>query len=396
MIEFSFTAEQEALRTGIRAFLEKEVLPIVAEIDESETFPTTSVRKMQSEGYFGVPIPEEYGGLGLGKVGYCILLEELGRVDASHGTIVGAHTSLGTTPLLYYGTAAQKRRWLTPAARGEKLLAFSLTESGSGSDSGSMRLTAERVGDKFVLTGTKLYVTNGREADAVIVMALTDPALGPNGGVTAFVVDRGSPGFRVGRCEKKMGLHGSSTAELIFDHVEVPAENVVGEVGKGFLVAMTALDVGRVSLGAASLGAIESAGEMALKFAQERTQFGHPIAEFEAIQFKLADMAMHAHALRYLVYQAAAHQDQMGHDPSTWGRLERQQKTRESATVKCLGSEWASEAIDEALQIHGGLGYIRGTPIERAYRDARIAEIFEGTNEIQRLVVARDLMTRGF
>jgi acyl-CoA dehydrogenase len=393
--EFSFTADQEAFRDAVRSFLQKEVAPVVPEMDEKEEFPRATVRRMQEEGYFGVPIPEEYGGLGLGKVGYCIFLEELGRVDASHGTIVGAHTSLGTTPLLYYGTEEQKRRWLVPAAKGEKLLAFSLTEPGSGSDSGAVHTVAERDGDGWVLTGNKIYVSNGREADSVVVMAGNDVKLGPNGGVTAFLVDTNLPGFKVGRCEKKMGLHGTSTAELILDHVRLGPDRVVGEVGKGFHVAMTALDVGRVSLGAASLGGMRAATEQALEFSKNRTQFGLPISEYEAIQFKLADMAMKVHALKFMVYHAAAHQDRMGTVPQQWSRLERVEKTRESAIVKCLASEWAGEVIDEALQIHGGLGYIRGTPIERAYRDARISEIFEGTNEIQRLVVARDLLTRG-
>jgi alkylation response protein AidB-like acyl-CoA dehydrogenase len=394
-IEFSLSPEQEALREGIRRFLKSEVEPIVAEMDEKEEFPARTVRRMQEEGYFGMPVPAEYGGLGQGKVGYCILLEELGRVDASHGAIVGAHTSLGTTPLLYYGTEEQKQRWLVPAAKGDKMLAFSLTEPGSGSDSGAVHTVAERSGDRFSITGTKVYVTNGREADTVVLMAATDVKKGPSGGLTAFLLDRGTPGFRVGRCEKKMGLHGTSTAELILDHVDLGPEHVLGEVGHGFVVAMTALDVGRISLGAASLGGIEAALAGALKFSQERTQFGLPISEFEAIQFKLADIAMHAHALRYLVYQAAARQDRMGNDPTKWGRVERAAKTREAAIVKCLASEWASEAIDESLQIHGGLGYIRGTPIERAYRDARISEIFEGTNEIQRVVISRDLLARG-
>jgi acyl-CoA dehydrogenase len=394
-IEFSFTSDQEAFRAAVRVFLQKEVAPVVAEMDETEEFPRASVAKMQAEGYFGVPIPEEYGGLGLGKVGYCIFLEELGKVDASHGTIVGAHTSLGATPLLYYGTEAQKQRWLLPAARGEKLLAFSLTEPGSGSDSGAVHTVAEHAGEKWVLTGTKIYVSNGREADTVLVMAGNDTKLGPAGGVTAFLVDTNLPGFSVGRCEKKMGLHGTSTAELILDHVELGPEHVLGEVGKGFHVAMTALDVGRVSLGAASLGGMQAATEQALNFSKNRTQFGLPISEYQAIQFKLADMVMKIDALRLLVYHAAAHQDRLGSDPKKWSRLERSEKTRESAVVKCLASEWAAEVVDEALQIHGGLGYIRGTPIERAYRDARIGEIFEGTNEIQRLVISRDLISRG-
>lgn len=395
-LELEFTADQEAFRAAVRAFAQKEIAPVVAEMDEREEFPATTVRRMQEEGYFGVPVPEEFGGLGLGKLGYCILTEELARVDASHCAIVGAHTSLGTTPLLYYGSPEQKERFLKPAARGEKLLAFSLTEPGSGSDSGALRTVAERDGDDWVLTGTKIYVTNGREADTIVVLAANDVKLGPNGGVTAFLLDRGTPGFRVGRCEKKMGLHGTSTAELVLDHVRLGSDRVLGEVGRGFIIAMTALDVGRVSLGAGALGGMQAAAQEALAFAQNRTQFGLPISEYEAIQFKLADMAMHIHALRLLVYQAAARQDRMGYDPKAWNRLERLQKTRESAIVKCLGSEWASEAIDEALQVHGGLGYIRGTPVERAYRDARISEIFEGTNEIQRLVIARDLLTRGW
>ncbi len=393
--EFSLSPDQEAFRSAVRAFLQKEVAPIVAEMDETEQFPAATVRRMQQEGYFGVPIPEQYGGLGLGKVGYCLLLEELGRVDASHGTIVGAHTSLGTTPLLYFGSEEQKQRYLVPAAKGDRLLAFSLTEPGSGSDSGAVHTVAEKVGDAWSLTGTKLYVSNGREADTIVVLAASDPKRGPSGGVTAFLLDKGRQGFSVGRCEKKMGLHGTSTAELILDHVELGPEQVLGPVGAGFVVAMTALDIGRVSLGAASLGAMEAATSGALDFAQKRVQFGAPIAQHEAIQFKLADMAMKVHALRYLVYHAADHQDQLGIDVARWSREARQAKTREAAIVKCLASEWASDVIDQALQVHGGLGYIRGTPIERAYRDARISEIFEGTNEIQRLVVARDLLERG-
>ena len=392
--DFEFTADQEAFRQAARSFLQREVAPVVDEMDATETFPEKSVRALQREGYFGVPIPEEWGGLGLGKVGYCIFLEELGRVDASHGTIVGAHTSLGTTPLLSYGTEEQKRRWLVPAAKGQKLLAFSLTEAASGSDSGSLKTVAEPQGDRWVLTGSKMYVSNGAEADTVVLFAANNLKLGPNGGVTAFLVDKGTPGFRVGRCEKKMGLHGTSTAELILDHVELGPENVLGEVGRGFMVAMTALDVGRVSLGAAMLGGMQAAQDEAAKFAANRTQFGLPISEFEAVQFKLADMAMHIHALRYMVYHAAAHQDSLGVNPKRWPRGERLRKTRESAIIKCLASEWGCQAISDALQIHGGLGYIRGTPVERAYRDARITLIFEGTNEVQRLIVARDLLGR--
>ena len=394
-IEFAFTADQEAFRSAARTFAQKEIAPVVDAMDEKEEFPQKTVQRMREEGYFGIPIPEEYGGLGLGKVGYCLFLEELGRVDASHSAIVAAHTSLGASPILYYGTEEQKQRWLAPAAKGEKLLAFSLTEPGSGSDSGAVHTTAVKEGNDWVVHGNKIYVTNGREADTIVVLAGNDVKLGPSGGVTAFLIDTNLPGFSIGRCEKKMGLHGTSTAELILDHVRLGPECVLGEVGKGFHVAMTALDVGRVSLGAASLGGMQAACTQAMEFAKNRTQFGLPISEYEAIQFKLADMAMKIHALRLMVYHAAAHQDRMGTDPKAWSRLERFDKTREAAIVKCLGSEWASEVIDEALQIHGGIGYIRGTPIERAYRDARISEIFEGTNEIQRVVVSRDILGRG-
>jgi len=394
-IEFEFTADQEAFRSAARTFVQKEIAPVCEEMDDKEEFPAKTVRRMQEEGYFGIPIPEEHGGLGLGKVGYCIFLEEIGKVDASHSAIVAAHTSLGASPILYYGTEEQKQRWLAPAAKGEKLLAFSLTEPGSGSDSGAVQTTAVKDGNDWIVNGNKIYVTNGREANTIVVLAGNDVKLGPSGGVTAFLIDTNLPGFSIGRCEKKMGLHGTSTAELILDHVRLGPECVLGEVGKGFHVAMTALDVGRVSLGAASLGGMQAACTQAMEFAKNRTQFGLPISEYEAIQFKLADMAMKIHALRLMVYHAAAHQDRMGTDPKAWSRLERYNKTREAAVVKCLGSEWASEVIDDALQIHGGIGYIRGTPIERAYRDARISEIFEGTNEIQRVVVSRDILGRG-
>jgi len=394
-IEFGFTADQEAFRSAARTFVQKEIAPVCEEMDDKEEFPAKTVQRMREEGYFGIPIPEEYGGLGLGKVGYCIFLEEIGKVDASHSAIVAAHTSLGASPILYYGTEEQKQRWLAPAAKGEKLLAFSLTEPGSGSDSGAVQTTAVKDGNDWIINGNKIYVTNGREANTIVVLAGNDVKLGPSGGVTAFLIDTNLPGFSIGRCEKKMGLHGTSTAELILDHVRLGPECVLGEVGKGFHVAMTALDVGRVSLGAASLGGMQAACHQAMEFAKNRTQFGLPISEYEAIQFKFADMAMKIHALRLMVYHAAAHQDRMGTDPKAWSRLERYDKTREAAIVKCLGSEWASEVIDDALQIHGGLGYIRGTPIERAYRDARISEIFEGTNEIQRVVVSRDILGRG-
>ena len=388
--------ELVALRETVARFAREEVVPVLSEMDEREKFPEGTVRRMRELGFFGVPIPEEHGGLGLGKTGYCILMEEMGKVDASHAAILGAHVSLGMTPLLYYGTPEQKERFLRPAAAGEKLMAFSLTEPGSGSDSGALVTSARADGDFFVLNGEKIYVTNGNEADQIVVLAANDVKLGPRGGITAFLVPKGTKGFRVGRLEKKMGLHGTSTAQLLFEDCAIPRDQVIGEVGRGFIVAMTALDVGRVSLGAGSLGGMQGALAEALHYAQNRMQFDLPIVEHQATQFKLADMAMHIHALKAMVYQAAAFQDRMGYDPKAWNRDDRARKTRDSAILKCLASEWATRTIHDALQIHGGSGYIRGTPIERAYRDARISEIFEGTNEIQRLVVARDLITRGW
>ncbi|MDE1819862.1 MAG: acyl-CoA dehydrogenase family protein [Euryarchaeota archaeon] len=393
-IQMKFTEEQNALRETVAKFAQDEMVPVLDEMDEKEEFPVKTVQRMKDLGFFGVPVPEEYGGLGMGKVGYCIMLEELGKFDASHPAILGAHTSLGMSPLLYYGTEEQKQKFLAPAARGEKLMGFSLTEPHSGSDSGALKTEAKEEGDYWVLNGNKIFVTNGKEADQIVVMAANDANLGSNGGITAFLVEKGTKGFKVGRCEKKMGLHGTSTAELIFDNCAVPKGNIIGGVGKGFYVAMTALDVGRVSLGAGSCGGIWGSLNVGLNYANNRMQFDAPIIQYQAIQFKLADMAMHLHALRTMVYQAAAFQDSIGYDPKKWSRSDRLKKSRDSAVIKCLGSEWASKAVSEALQIHGGIGYIRGTPIERAYRDARISEIFEGTNEVQRMIIAGDLIGR--
>ncbi len=395
-IEMTFTEDQKALRDTVARFAKDEVTPVLDEMDEKEEFPQKTVARMKELGFFGVPIPEEYGGLGMGKVGYCIMLEELGKVDASHIAILAAHTSLGTSPLLYYGTEEQKQKYLAPAAKGERLMAFSLTEPGSGSDSGALVTEAKEEGDYYILNGSKIYVTNGKEADQIIIMASNDLSKGTHGGITAFLVEKGTKGLRVGRCEKKMGLHGTSTAELVLENCAVPKANVVGGVGKGFVVAMTALDVGRVSLGAGSLGGIQGAMNQALEYAKNRMQFDIPIVMHQAIQFKVADMAMHVLALESMVYQAAAFQDKMGYDPSKWSRSDRLKKSRDSAIIKCLASEWASKAVTDSLQIHGGIGYIRGTPIERAYRDARISEIFEGTNEIQRLIIAADMIERGW
>lgn len=395
MLEFVFTEEQELLRKQAREFLESEVRPVAAEMDREAKFPSKVIRKMAAAGYLGAPVPERYGGAGLGKVGYCVLMEEVGRVSASIGTILGAHTSLGSSALLYYGTEAQKERFLVPAARGEKLVSFNLSEPGAGSDAASITTTAVKKGRSYTINGTKMWATNGREAGIYIVFARTEEG-GRESGMTAFIVENGAAGLRRGREEDKMGIRGSSTLQLFYDGVTVPEDNVLGGVGNGFRVAMSSLDVGRVSLGACSLGSAERAMELALEHARARVQFGKPIAEQQAIQFKLADMGMRTLSLRYFVYMVAQRAESLGTDPSAWKKPERQRLTREAAMVKCLGSETASYCVNESLQIHGGIGFIKSSEIERMYRDARISEIYEGTNEIQRMIIGRDIVSRGW
>ncbi len=396
MIDFSFTEEQTLLKQNARDFLERELRPLSAEIDRDAKFPADFIRKMGEMGYMGVPIPEEYGGAGLGKVGYCILLEELGRVDASVSTILGAHCSLGSTPLLYFGTEEQKNRYLVPAARGKTLHSFNLSEPGAGSDAASIQTTAVKDGNDYIINGTKLWATNGKEADVYLVFAVTDKSLGALGGITAFIVERKFDGLKQGAEEEKMGIRGSSTMQLFYDNVRVPKENILGEVGKGFLIAMTTLDVGRISLAAGSLGASSRAIHLAVEHAKRRVQFGKPIAEQQAIQFKLADMGTKTRMLEYFVYNVATRAEMMGTNPAKWSKADREVLTRDAAMLKTFASESASFCVDECLQIHGGTGFIKTSEIERMYRDARISEIYEGTNEIQRMVVGRDIIKRGW
>lgn len=396
MIDFSFTEEQQLLKQNTRQFLDKELRPISAEIDREAKFPADFIRKMGEMGYMGVPIPEQYGGAGLGKVGYCILLEELGRVDASVSTILGAHCSLGSTPLLYFGTEEQKTRYLIPAAKGKTLHSFNLSEPGAGSDAASIQTTATRDGNDYIINGTKLWATNGKEADVYLVFAATDKTLGAFGGITAFIVERKSDGLKLGAEEEKMGIRGSSTMQLFYDNVRVPKENVLGEVGKGFLIAMTTLDVGRISLAAGSLGASSRAIELAVDHAKRRVQFGKPIAEQQAIQFKIADMGIRTRMLKFFVYNVATRAERMGVSPAKWSKTDREELTRDAAMLKTFASESASFCVDECLQIHGGTGFIKTSEIERMYRDARISEIYEGTNEIQRMVIGRDIVKRGW
>jgi len=378
-MDFFFSPEHVALRRMIREFAENEVAPLAAEIDREGQVPFETLRKLGKIGLLGVCFPQEYGGMGAGEAGYCILMEELGRVCTSTATNVGAHIGIGAMAIHLDGTKEQKRQYLTPLARGEKIAAFLLTESDAGSDAAAIRTRAVRDGEHWILNGTKTFNTNGSFADIATVMTVTNPSLGARGGITAFIVEADTPGFQVGRHEDKMGIRGSSTAELIFDDVRVPHENVLGKVGEGFIPFMKSLDMGRLTLGAACLGGAEMALETAVAWAKTRKQFGVELAHKQSVQWMIANLATEIEALRSLVYRVAWLVD----TGQPFGQL--------AAMCKMYGSEVASRAIDMAVQIHGGLGLTRDFPIERAFRDARIAEIFEGTNEIQRIVIASNI-----
>ncbi len=378
-MDFTFSPEHQALRRMIREFAENEVAPLAAEIDREHRVPMETMRKLGKIGLLGVCFPQEYGGMGAGETGYCILMEELGRICTSTATNVGAHIGIGAMAIYLDGNEEQKRKYLTPLARGEKIAAFGLTEPNAGSDAAAIRTRAVREGDSWILDGGKVFITNGGYADIVTVLAVTDPALGARGGITAFIVETHWEGFKVAREEDKMGIRGTSTAELVFEELRVPHENVLGKVGEGFVTFMKALDMGRLTLGAACLGGAQAALEWAIRWAKTRNQFGVALAHKQSVQWMIANMATEIEALRSLVYRVA------------WLVDTGQPFSQLAAMCKLYGSEVASRAIDMALQIHGGLGVTRDFPIERAFRDARIAEIFEGTNEIQRIVIAANI-----
>jgi len=378
-MDFFFSPEHVALRRMIREFAENEVAPIAAEVDREHRVPLETIRKLGEIGLMGVCFPQEYGGMGAGEAGYCILMEELGRICTSTATVVGAHIGIGAMAIHLDGNEAQKREYLTPLARGEKVAAFGLTEASAGSDAAAVRTRAVREGDSWFLDGGKVFITNGGHADIITVMAVTDPSLGARGGITAFIVETEWEGFSVAREEDKMGIRGTSTAELVFDELRVPHENILGKVGEGFIPFMKSLDMGRLTLGAACLGGAQAAMEWCIRWAKTRKQFGVELAHKQSVQWMIANMATEIEALRSLVYRVAWLVD----TGEPFGQL--------AAMCKMYGSEVASRAIDVTLQIHGGLGLTRDFPIERAFRDARIAEIFEGTNEIQRIVIASNI-----
>jgi acyl-CoA dehydrogenase len=363
----------------IRDFAENEVAPIAQQVDITEEMPKELLEKAAKVGLLGVPFPQKYGGMGAGEIGHCILMEEINKVSSSLAVILGGHIGIGAMAIHLDGSEELKKRYLTPLARGEKIGAFGLTEPGVGSDAASIRTRAERHGDYYILNGSKIFITNGKLSDVVSVLAVTDPFPGVQGGVTAFVVEKTFPGFSVGTSEDKMGLRGTDTAELVFENCWVPKENVIGEVGLGFITFMKTLDVGRLSLGAACLGAAQAALDASIKWAKVRQQFGKPIAHQQSIQFMIADMATEIEALRSLVYRTA------------WLVDTGRPFSRETAMCKLYGSEVLHRCVDWAVQIHGGMGYMRDYFIELMYRDARITEIFEGTSEIQRIVIASSI-----
>jgi alkylation response protein AidB-like acyl-CoA dehydrogenase len=379
-MELFFNEEQKMLRQMAREFVDREIRPLADKHDKEAHIDREIFVKMADQGFLGGTIPEEYGGSNLGKVGFCMIGEEIGRVDSSLGVTVGAHSGIGTYGIVLDGSEELKAKYLPKIAAGEMIAAFALTEPGAGSDAAAIKTRAERdANGDWILNGNKIWITNGGIADLFTVFAVTDPALGAKGGVTAFLVERDF-GVEHGPKLPKMGIKGSDTRELFFRNVRVPKENVLGKVGLGFVTAMKILDLGRLSLGASCLGAAKEAMDLAVKHATTRIQFGKPIAEQQAIQFYLAEMATRIFAMEQMVYYTAMMADQ--------GK----RVTLEGSMVKLFCTENSTWIIDKALQIHGGMGYSAEYPIERMFRDARICEIFEGTNEIQKLVVAREVL----
>jgi hypothetical protein len=378
-MDFELTAEQELARRTAREFAEAEIAPAIARYDEAEEFPAELVAKLGALGFMGALLPGEYGGAGLDYVAYALVVEELSRADGSVGITMWAHNSLCTNHIYSFGTEAQRERYLPALARGEILGAWGLTEPGSGSDAAAMRTTAREEGDVFVLDGTKAFITNGSVAGTAVVMAKTDPGAGGRG-VSAFILERGMPGFRAGQRYRKLGLHASDTAELVFEGVRVPRANLLGERDRGFQETKKVLEGGRIAMAAMGVGLAQGALDHAVRYAKERQAFGQPIAAFQGIRAILADLATEVEAARLLTLRAAYVKDQ--------GRP----VMREASMAKVFASEVAVRCASKAVQVHGGYGYTREFPVERFYRDAKLCEIGEGTSEIQRMVIARALL----
>jgi len=379
-MEFDFNEEQRLIQQAARDFAENEIRPHIMKYDESQEFPMEIFKKMGEMGFLGVFIPEKYGGAGMGYVEYVIIIDEIARVDPSIGLGVAAHNSLCTGHIFYHASEEQKNDYLPDLATGKKLGAWGLTEPGSGSDAGGMRTIAVKEGDEWVLNGSKNFITHGTVGETYVILAVTDPKERKHGGVSAFIVEKETPGFSSGKKENKLGMRASDTSSLVLENVRIPAANLIGKEGEGFRQAMQVLDGGRISIAALSLGNAQGAYEAALEYAKQREQFGKPISEFQAIQFKLADMATEIEAARLMTFKAAMMKDAG------------EKVTRISAMAKCYASEVATRVTSEAIQILGGYGFTKDYPVEKFYRDVKLNTIGEGTSEIQRLVIARSLL----
>jgi len=374
-VEFKWNDEQQLMQTMFREFVDKELRPIAAELDEQERFPFELIPKMGEIGLLGIPVAEEFGGVGMGTLEYVMAVEEISKACASTGVTISAHTSLCCWPIEHFGTQEQKEKYLPDLATGEKLGAFGLTEPNAGTDAAMQRTTAEDKGDHWLLNGSKVFITNGEVADVYVVFAMTDKAAG-NKGISAFLLEKGMEGFSFGSHEKKMGIRASSTCELVFEDVKVPKENLLGELNKGFQIAMMTLDGGRIGIAAQALGIAQGAIDETVKYVKDRVQFGRPISKFQNTQFMLAEMQTRVDAARMLVYRAAAIKD-AGEPYSS-----------EAAMAKLFASETAREVTWRAVQLFGGYGYTRDYPVERMMRDAKITEIYEGTSEVQKMVIS--------
>jgi alkylation response protein AidB-like acyl-CoA dehydrogenase len=381
-VDFTFTDEQKHLRKSVREFAEGEIAPHVMEWDEVSHFPAELLPQLAEMGLMGVIFPEQYGGAGLGYIEYATVIEELSRVDGSIGLFVAAHNSLCSNHIYKFGSEEQKKKYLVPLAQGKKLGAWSLTEPEAGSDAGGTRTSAVRQGDHWLLNGSKTFTTNGTYADLCVAMAVTDKSKDSHG-ISAFILEKGTPGFRPGKKENKLGMRASDTSEVIFSDCRIPTGQLLGPEGEGFIGSLKILDGGRISIAALALGMAQGALEAATSYAKQRKQFGKAIAEFQAIQFKLADMATQVEAARLLVYQAAWLADQKD-----------VRFTRESSMAKLFASEVAVRVANDCVQVHGGYGFIKDYPAEKFYRDVKLCTIGEGTSEIQRLVIARQLLAK--
>lgn len=380
-MDFRISEELKMMVQTVKDFVDNEVDPISQQIDEDDRVPEEIIQKARELGLFGLSIPEEYGGVGsIGMLGKCIIYEQLGRTANGFTTLLGAHTGIGTTGIVELGTEEQKKKYLPALASGEKLAAFALTEPEAGSDAASIKTTAVKKGDRYILNGVKHFITNGPDADVFTIIAVTDKSKGAKGGTTAFIVEKSFPGFKVGTIEKKMGLRGSHTSEIILEDCEVPEENVLGNIGEGYINALKILAKGRVGLAARCVGSMQKLLELATQYAQQRVQFGKPISSFQAIQHMLAEMAVDIEATKWFAYRVA------------WMVDQGEKVIKEAAAVKLFASEAYGRVVDKAVQIFGGMGYMKEFPIERYYRDARITRIYEGTSEIQKNIIASQVL----